>query len=113
MSNKTSSEDYFAPIFYSSDFSHVSVAVALTSQGLSIIAVLLTLVVNQYDSSINRRSTLLTKFNYDVNWTFVFYTPIQLIDTVRSAESRIFSSNKAVNGRIFHIVDARFSEHQN
>ena len=56
---------------------------------LSIFAVFLTLVVNRYDSSINRRSTLLTQFNCDVNWTFVLYTPIQVIDTVRSAQYSI------------------------
>ena len=33
MSNKTSSDDYFAPIFHSNEFSHVTITVALTSQG--------------------------------------------------------------------------------
>ena len=80
--NTNNQTDFFSPIF--KGWRVTTLSVSITSLVVLVLAEFLTLFVIQYDLQVNRRTTLLTKLNVTAQWMFVFYGPVQLVDTIRS-----------------------------
>ena len=73
--NDVSETNYFEPLF---DFEHCG-AVSKVAAGLTavitIMAVIESLIVLEYDNHLNRRANLLTKLNSTVQYLFIIYSP--------------------------------------
>ena len=80
--NTDNQTDFFSPIF--EGWRVTTLSISITSLVVLVLAEILTLFVIQYDLQVNRRTTLLTKLNVTAQWMFVFYAPVQLVDTIRS-----------------------------
>ena len=82
MSNNKTDTDFWAPLFVKNLGAISSVAAIFGSLVMICFSGLAYRVI-QYDNHINRRTTLLTRFNCTLLWCLICYTVTILFDTVR------------------------------
>ena len=82
LSMKNVSEDIFHELVYPEGGITVLI-LALITMLFTIINIPLGLVIIDFESNMNRQSTLLTRLQMATAWIFVLWTPITLIDIFR------------------------------